>query len=40
VILVATSDEPICPEGQQHVFTHNLVVGRVIIPQYDCREMN
>lgn len=39
VIIAARSDEPICPEGEAYVFSHNLVVGRVIIPQYVCREV-
>lgn len=39
IVIVLTSDEPVCPEGQAYVFTHNLVVGRVIVPQYACLEV-
>lgn len=31
------SDQPACPAGQEYTFSHNIVVGRVIVPQYICR---
>lgn len=36
-VIAATSDEPICPAGQDYVFSHNIVVGQVTVPQYVCR---
>lgn len=36
-VIAATSDEPICPAGQDYVFSHNIVVGQLTVPQYVCR---
>lgn len=36
VVVLADDGQPLCPDGEQYRFTHNVMVGRTPVPQYAC----
>lgn len=36
VVVFARDAGPVCPDGEQYRFTHNIIVGNVTVPQYAC----